>query len=241
MSEATPTGVTTVERIRNQKIVKRIIYGNTAIRFDRKREADGHTHEWTLYLRSYDQEDLSKFIRKVQFKLHDSYPNPLRWAEQPPFEISETGWGEFEVQIKIYFVDVNEKPLTAYYYLRLFQPVFQLANGKEMVVAEYYDEIIFQEPTLIMYQVLTDQKDFKKHDPRRFYTDFEQIRLRTIENLNNARDEIGTEITDLRASLRDAYELIQKYSKELDEDSSGVTNGGNEDSNQSRLSTPRKS
>lgn len=74
----TASGVTTVERIRNQKIVKRIIYGNSAVKLDRKREEDGHTHEWSLYLRSFDQEDLSKFIRKVQFKLHDSYPNPLR-------------------------------------------------------------------------------------------------------------------------------------------------------------------
>lgn len=28
-----------------------------------------------------------------------------------PFEVSETGWGEFEVQIKLYFIDVNEKPV----------------------------------------------------------------------------------------------------------------------------------
>jgi len=31
---------------------------------------------------------------------------------QAPFEIEESGWGEFETQITIFFVDPNEKPVT---------------------------------------------------------------------------------------------------------------------------------
>ena len=34
--------------------------------------------------------------------------------------MSETGWGEFEVQIKIHFNDVNERPVTFYHILKLF-------------------------------------------------------------------------------------------------------------------------
>lgn len=30
---------------------------------------------------------------------------------KPPYEISETGWGEFEITVKIFFVDPNEKPV----------------------------------------------------------------------------------------------------------------------------------
>lgn len=30
---------------------------------------------------------------------------------KPPYEVTETGWGEFEVIIKIYFIDPNEKPV----------------------------------------------------------------------------------------------------------------------------------
>lgn len=98
-------------------------------------------------------------------------------VEKPPFEVSETGWGEFEVQMKIYFIDPAEKPvffksytissssspsewrsnsaicgvilqrgsilqIVAFHYLRLFQPQVTLANGKTIVAAEYYDEII---------------------------------------------------------------------------------------------------
>ena len=31
-----------------------------------------------------------------------------------PYEVSETGWGEFEIVIKIHFHDPNEKPVTNY-------------------------------------------------------------------------------------------------------------------------------
>ena len=31
---------------------------------------------------------------------------------KPPYEVSETGWGEFEVVIKIFFVDTAEKPVS---------------------------------------------------------------------------------------------------------------------------------
>lgn len=30
---------------------------------------------------------------------------------KPPYEVTETGWGEFEVVIKIYFNDPNERPV----------------------------------------------------------------------------------------------------------------------------------
>jgi len=31
---------------------------------------------------------------------------------QPPYEVTETGWGEFEVIIKIYFNDPTERPVS---------------------------------------------------------------------------------------------------------------------------------
>lgn len=71
-----------VERMKGAKIIKPIIYGNTATPFGYKRESDGHTHKWTVFVRPYNQEDASKWIRKVHFKLHDSYANNNRsWFE----------------------------------------------------------------------------------------------------------------------------------------------------------------
>jgi hypothetical protein len=31
---------------------------------------------------------------------------------KPPYEVTETGWGEFEIVIKIYFNDPNEKSVS---------------------------------------------------------------------------------------------------------------------------------
>lgn len=193
---------------------KGIVYGNAAHMLGKHAEGD-HTHTWTVYLRSPHNEvqavdcrccvrvchfllvvrvtapisllqDLSQFIRKVQFKLHESFQNAVRskcavcvrvrvrcvrvsagasalcgvcecvvwyvrvrvrfsvplcyvvcppprlcvgnalevagaWlllikadataVDKPPYEVSESGWGEFDIQIKIFFVDSGEKPV----------------------------------------------------------------------------------------------------------------------------------
>lgn len=95
-------------------IVKPIIYGNIACYFGKKREEDGHTHQWTVYVKPYNNEDMS-YVKKIHFKLHESYANPNRIVTKPPYEITETGWGEFEIVIKIYFHDPNERPVSIYF------------------------------------------------------------------------------------------------------------------------------
>ena len=37
-------------------IVKPVIYGNIARYFGKKREEDGHTHQWTVYIKPYKNE-----------------------------------------------------------------------------------------------------------------------------------------------------------------------------------------
>jgi len=49
------------------------------------------------------------------FKLHESYSDALRTVTKPPYEVTETGWGEFEIIIKIYFVDASERPVSSCY------------------------------------------------------------------------------------------------------------------------------
>ena len=68
-----------------------IIYGNTAVVLTQKeREAlptPDHTHRWTVAVRSAasadsetvgGKDDLSYFIKRVTFKLHDTYTVPTR-------------------------------------------------------------------------------------------------------------------------------------------------------------------
>lgn len=66
----------------------------------------------TVYVRPYENEDMSTYVKKINFKLHDSYANQNRVLTKPPYEVTETGWGEFEIVIKIYFQDPNERPVS---------------------------------------------------------------------------------------------------------------------------------
>ncbi|CAJ0586726.1 unnamed protein product, partial [Mesorhabditis spiculigera] len=220
------------ERLHGQVTTKAIVYGNTAEAFGYKRylfdfeadlnprETDGHTHAWTVFVKPYENEDMSVYVRKVQFKLHESYENAVRTIDHPPFEVTETGWGEFEVQIRIYFVDQNEKPVTAFHYLRLFQPVFNAGAGRSVVAAEFYDELVFKDPTPMMQRALTSTSA-KKERSRRFYNDFEDKKQRIVENVEQAKQEIGKEIEDLRDALRDAYKLIVQHRDEIEGGDSG--------------------
>lgn len=71
-------------------------------------------------MKPYENEDMSNYVKKVHFKLHESYANPNRIVTKPPYEITETGWGEFEIVIKIYFHDSNERPV----YIFVFETVY---------------------------------------------------------------------------------------------------------------------
>lgn len=74
--------------------------------------------------------------------------------------MTETGWGEFEVVIKIYFHDPTERPVTLYHILKLFQSPVEgeesQVDSKRGLVSESYEEIVFQEPTQLMQHYLTN-------------------------------------------------------------------------------------
>ena len=75
------------------------------------------------------KDDLSYFIKRVQFRLHETYPQPTRNVDRAPFSVTETGWGEFEIQIKIFFVpEAGEKPLTLVHHLKLHPWTSQAAG-----------------------------------------------------------------------------------------------------------------
>ncbi|KAK9876963.1 hypothetical protein WA026_015995 [Henosepilachna vigintioctopunctata] len=161
MSLLTDFGPDSGGRIKGVCIIKPIVYGNIARYFGKKREEDGHTHQWTVYVKPYNNEDMSSYIKKVHFKLHESYANQNRIVVKPPYEISETGWGEFEIVIKIHFHDPNERPVTMYHILKLFHSGGTTDLGMEAgkgLVSESYDEIVFQDPTQFMHHLLTNTK-----------------------------------------------------------------------------------
>ena len=41
-------------------------------------------------------------------------------VEKFPFEIHQTGWGEFDIVVKIFFQDASEKPVEVTHSLKLY-------------------------------------------------------------------------------------------------------------------------
>ena len=203
-------------------VVKPIVYGNSSRRFEKKREEDGHTHSWTVYVKPYNNEDMSVYVKKIQFKLHDSYATPIRVVTKPPYEVTETGWGEFEVVIKVFFHDTGERPVTIYHALKLFQTDSNIVLSKYNIVSESYDEMIFQDPSVMMHSLLTSNRQLTlgahKHE-----TDFEEKKKKTLQHLNTAKDKVQAEINDLkeklkisRANIKSFHEEIKKLEQEHD-------------------------
>lgn len=77
-----------------------------------------------------------------------------------PFVVSETGWGEFEINIKLHYVtESSEKPQSIWHGLRLHtygtevEREAQQASGE--ILAWCYEEQIFNEPYENFYEILT--------------------------------------------------------------------------------------
>lgn len=173
------------KRVKGVQVYRPFIYGTTAKPFndtDNPRPpgvpAD-HTHSWQVFVKGVEDTDIFYWLRRVQFKLHESIPNHMRMldadsiqkenAGKPParqqrgFVVSETGWGEFEITIKLYYATQSgEKPQTLYHHLRL-HPYGRTEEEKETMRAQgggeikawIYEEQLFNEPYDDFYKILT--------------------------------------------------------------------------------------
>ncbi|KAJ1824542.1 NuA4 histone H4 acetyltransferase complex and the SWR1 complex subunit [Coemansia sp. RSA 2671] len=150
----------TGKRLKGVVISKPIVYGNIATELLSKKT--DHTHKWTVFLRGPNGQDISYFIHKVEFKLHETFVNNTRAFKVPPYEVTETGWGEFEIITKIYFPPSSgEKPISLYHMLKLYPPESQSQTwpkGKP-VNNFFYDELVFSEPTEEFFEALTKGAD----------------------------------------------------------------------------------
>lgn len=83
------------KRMKGVQICRPFIYGTTARPFDEKTNPkppgvpDGHTHSWQIFIKGVDDVDLTYWLRRVQFKFHESIPNPVR-SECPSFPPLQT-------------------------------------------------------------------------------------------------------------------------------------------------------
>lgn len=50
--------------------------GHKAVR--KAKPLDSFTHDWELFVRASDGKEMSKYVEKIVFNLHESFPNPVR-------------------------------------------------------------------------------------------------------------------------------------------------------------------
>ncbi|XP_032484412.1 YEATS domain-containing protein 4-like isoform X2 [Phocoena sinus] len=151
-------------RVKGVTTVKPIIYGNVARYFGKKREEDGHTHQWTAYVKPYRNEDI---------------------------------------------------PVTLFHLLKLFQSDTNAMLGKKTVVSELYDEMIFQDTTAMIQQLLTSRQltlGSYKHE-----REFAELEVKTREKLEAAEKKKKTsfEIAELRERLKASRETINCLKSEI--------------------------
>merc|ERR1711997_1082874 len=133
------------------------------------------------------------------------------------------GWGEFEVQIKIHFHDAAaEKPVTVYHVLKLFHAQSgevqatssSMVQGRKTVVSEFYDEIVFQDPTQYMHTLLTTTRPLTlsayKHS-----TGFEERRNKNLVAVAEARKKVQAEISDLKEKVKIGRDTVAKFKSEI--------------------------
>ena len=153
---ATPTNIDYTDNEQNPRVLEEeyvlpISYGSVAYWLGKKAD-EYHSHEWTVYVRGQNNADLSRVIESVTFQLHPSFAEPKRVLTEPPYEVTETGWGEFEIGIEIKFrPEVGEEKEKLMTNLKLFPDADEVAKSgpqttKKPLVVENREELIFHKP-----------------------------------------------------------------------------------------------
>ena len=144
----------TSQKSENEIIVKSIVYGSIAFYLGKKAE-ETNSHKWCVYVRGLNSEDISYFVKEVVFTLHSSFENHNRSVTTYPFELYESGWGQFDIIITIYLIDETAKPIEFVHPLKLYPTQTHASmSTKKPVVSESYEEIIFVNPKPHIREIL---------------------------------------------------------------------------------------
>ena len=148
------------------------------------------------------------------------------------FEVHETGWGEFEITIKLYYVPESlEKPQTLYHHLRL-HPYGETEEEKEKmkqrgeVPAAVYEEQLFNEPYENFFEILTSPAPPGKGGKTKVLKGGmvssvgERTALIPLTNRPGSEYSLETENLELgkiKAAIEQVKKIAEELSKEIQE------------------------
>eukprot|EP00914_Ancora_sagittata_P013693 GHVO01026940.1.p1 GENE.GHVO01026940.1~~GHVO01026940.1.p1 ORF type:complete len:246 (+),score=54.17 GHVO01026940.1:43-780(+) len=216
------------KRLNGNTITRPFIIGTYAFMLSqneiskRKSRNDSATHQWTCILRAADNSDTSSYIKKVTFTLHPSFAVSQRTIEIPPYEVTEVGWGEFDISAKVYFVDPVEKPVEVNHLLKLYdyntvdiRAVKPLTDTRgECVATETLNEFIFHCPTESMYEALVapvTSPPIIQYGLQKHFLDNGKKVDEYLNKVVNAREVIQRIISEKKKTITDISKEIQYY------------------------------
>lgn len=173
-----------------------LVYGTEARILSKPDGEFLNTHSWSVYVRGAFKEDISCFVKKVIFYLHPSFEQPERILEHPPFVVTESGWGEFDIKIVIVFQDPTEKPVVLNHTLKLYLPDGTLPMKGKPVISEQLDLIVFTNPTCKLYDIL--ESNPLPDDRKYLVTQYDSNDSQEIKTIQNASAQIKKEIGRLK-------------------------------------------
>jgi YEATS domain-containing protein 4 len=217
------------------------VYGSIAVPLGKaKKEDDSASHQWCIYIRSpnrngaYASNDLSLFIDKVVFSLHPSFPKPTRVVTSAPFEVVEFGWGEFEINIQIFFKDPAVSSIKLHPHMLQLHPfdydptAMPRIIHTDPIVSEQYEEVLINSPPpafldlLMQYQPAYDAYQLNNPDGTSDSSSGTSSNANTTKGAHGAAVSFASKYTDLLIPFGEAQTLhnerawTQRY-REIDE------------------------
>jgi YEATS domain-containing protein 4 len=128
-------------------IEKQVVVGHLARRLAKQTEQK--THHWELFLYSPTGEDMTKWVEKVVFKLHESFTPPSRTLAKEPYRVAEDGWGEFDAAVEIF--PKCSFSVTLIHFLS-FPPG---GSRKPAIIIRREAKVVFRNPPPLLYEGLT--------------------------------------------------------------------------------------
>lgn len=127
---------------------KTVVVGNTStfVPDEQRDESANYTHKWMVYIRGPKEEPVLDWVKKVRIVLHESYhPNDKVEILHPPFQLERRGYGEFPIDIYLFFFDKHFKPIKITHQLVLDKGTSnRTINGPETRVEIDLDETFYQ-------------------------------------------------------------------------------------------------
>lgn len=184
-----------MKRVKGTVLHVPIVHGSYAKHLGEK-GTESRSHEWTVYLRPLHNAELSHFIRHVEFVLHESFDPQVRRVSEMPYEAHEYGWGEFEIVIRVFFHDTSEKCVEFFHPLRLYE--YAGEPSAKPVVSEHYDEIVFQDPSEKLLNMIKDTPHgphikVKSSIPSTYFHDFSGAEGADLKKIEKARNRLRME------------------------------------------------